>query len=75
MGRPEGLDYVGLHHIGFWVESLDEAEGRLKAHGVPLFVDRPPAERGGGAFFEIKVKDPNGVIVDLNNGGWVGAKP
>lgn len=30
-----------------------------------------PAE--GGGFYEVKYRDPNGVVVDITANGWVGA--
>ena len=29
--KPEGVDFVGLHHFGFKVEDLEETEARLEA--------------------------------------------
>lgn len=54
-------DFVGLHHLGFLD---DDPEGRIAqvraANGT--VIERPPEE---GPYFEYKVLDPNGIVVDI----------
>ena len=67
-----GKDYVGLHHIGFWVDDPHKAQADFEAAGGTWLMGEAPV-RGGG-FYEIKMNDPNGVIVDLSHHGWGGAQ-
>ena len=56
LGR--GLDYVGLHHIGFVVADVDRASARLAELGAPCLVARPEKPKG---FFEVKHRGPDGA--------------
>ena len=68
-------DYTGLHHIGFWVDNIREAEKQVEAAGGTYLMGRP--EKNGdetkNTFYEEKYKDPNGVILDITDLGWGGA--
>ena len=70
LGR--GLDYVGLHHIGFVVADVDRASARLAELGAPCLVARPEKPKG---FFEVKHRGPDGVVLDLSDHPWVGSAP
>ena len=66
-GDERGRDYFGVHHFGFVVDDVDAASARIvDAGGTYLSGD---VDHNGG-FFEIKFRDPNGVIVDINDSGW-----
>jgi catechol 2,3-dioxygenase-like lactoylglutathione lyase family enzyme len=79
-GAEYGLDYSGIHHIGFQVESLEEIAERLatanakprddinKALGVGM-------DRRGHGNVEVKYGGPDGVIIDVSETGWVGTSP
>ena len=67
-----GKDYVGLHHLGFWVDDLDEAERKIEDAGGRYFMGRPEADEPS-TFYEMKFRDPNQVIVDVTHLGWRGA--
>jgi len=79
-GAEYGLDYSGIHHIGFQVESLEEIAERLatansqprddinKALGVGM-------DRRGHGNVEVKYGGPDGVIRDVSETGWVGTSP
>lgn len=68
----KGLDYVGIHHIGFWVEDLDKSSETIAANGGQFFLDLPGEK--DSLYFERKFTDPNGVIFDISHNGWVGAR-
>ena len=79
-GPEYGLEYSGLHHIGFQVESLEEIAERLAtAHAKPrddinraLGVGMDSHHRGN---VEVKYGAPDGVIVDVSETGWAGTSP
>ena len=64
-------DYVGLHHIGFWVDDAKEACADVEKSGAKHLMGEVANMDGG--FYEIKYHDPNGVIFDLSTHGWGGA--
>jgi len=64
-----GKDFVGLHHIGFKVDELREAETRIENAGGKYFMGRPK-EDAPTTFYEEKFRDPNGVIIDVSHLGW-----
>jgi methylmalonyl-CoA/ethylmalonyl-CoA epimerase len=70
-GEDRGRDFVGIHHIGFWVDDPHEARKQVEAAGAVWFQGEPPAE--GDGFYEIKFRDPNGVVFDISSSGWGGA--
>jgi len=65
-------DFVGLHHIGFWVDDIREAEERVESAGAQYLMGRPDDDKGT-VFYEEKYRDPNGVIFDITDLGWDGA--
>lgn len=67
---PEGVNFVGLHHIGFKVDNLEEAFARLEAAQAERRPQLyPPAP---GQAFEAKFRGPDGVILDISHTGWPG---
>ncbi len=64
-----GKDFVGLHHIGFKVDELRDAETRIENAGGKYFMGRPK-EDAPTTFYEEKFRDPNGVIIDVSHLGW-----
>jgi methylmalonyl-CoA/ethylmalonyl-CoA epimerase len=70
-GRVEGRKFVGLHHVGFWCTNLEEQSHRLEAHGGTFFMDLP--EKRESLHFERKYQDPDGLILDISENGWIGA--
>ncbi len=70
-GKERGKDYVGVHHIGFWVDSLEESGEAIEKNGGTFFLDLPMEEES--LYYEKKYRDPNGVIFDISKNGWVGA--
>lgn len=68
-----GLDYQGLHHIGFVVDDLDKWTPHLEALGAPnitTLADMPKT-----AHTEIKFRAPDNVVIDLSPAIWPGAAP
>jgi catechol 2,3-dioxygenase-like lactoylglutathione lyase family enzyme len=71
--KPEGVNFVGLHHFGFKVEDLEETEARLEA----AHADKRPqvnmsTAQAGHRNYEVKYRGPDGVIFDISSTGWVG---
>ncbi len=72
--KPEGVNWVGLHHFGFKVEDLEETTARLEAaHAdkrpqVNMAMPQSTSHRN----FEVKYRGPDGVIFDISSTGWVG---
>ena len=67
-----GKDYVGPHHLGFWVDDVGETEAKIEEAGGKYFQGRP-AENAPTTFYEMKFRDPDGIIVDVTHLGWRGA--
>ena len=45
-GEERGKDYVGVHHIGFWVDDLDETGDAFPVTQNPL-LPRPEQRASG----------------------------
>ena len=65
-----GKDYVGIHHIGFWVDDVVEQGKIVRGTGAEWIMGDP--NNPGG--YEVKYSDPNGVIFDIAQEGWAGAQ-
>jgi methylmalonyl-CoA/ethylmalonyl-CoA epimerase len=63
--------YHGLVHFGMWVDDLEETAKKVTEAGGTHFGGAP--QSNPHAFYEVKYKDPNGVIFDLTHNGWRGA--
>jgi len=63
--------HYGLIHFGMWVDDLDEAAKKVVAAGGSYYMGR--ADNNPNTYYEVKYKDPNGVVFDLTHTGWVGA--
>jgi catechol 2,3-dioxygenase-like lactoylglutathione lyase family enzyme len=57
---------LGLSHIGFQIESIDEIDRRLRALDPTTRIEELP--KGGRA--EYRVTDPEGLTIDLSEEGW-----
>jgi catechol 2,3-dioxygenase-like lactoylglutathione lyase family enzyme len=70
-GRPGGEPgRAGIDHIGFTVESEDEASRMLEAAGAQK-IGR--VELGSQVHYEVKYRGPEGIVVDV--GHWLGTEP
>lgn len=65
----EGNRELGLHHMGFQIESIDEIEKRLQEFDPSMRIE----ERPKGSYAEYRIVDPEGLTIDLSEEGW-GAK-
>ena len=69
---PNGLNYSGIHHIGFLVDDLEAASRSLEAAQGKLLTARErvgtPREATGRA--ESKWAGPDGVVIDISEPGW-----
>ncbi len=71
---PNGPNYNGIHHIGFKVDDLDEANAKLeKVNGKPLG-NRDGLEVNLGDVprnYEQKWGGPHDMVIDVSHTGWV----
>ena len=65
-----GKDFVGLHHIGFWVDHQVGAGEQAMANGATWIMGDPNNPDG----YEIKHTDLSGVIFDIAAHGWAGSQ-
>lgn len=65
-----GKDFVGLHHIGFWVDDVIAAGKQVRAAGAKWIMGDPNNPDG----YEIKHTDLSGVIFDIAAHGWAGTQ-
>jgi methylmalonyl-CoA/ethylmalonyl-CoA epimerase len=61
-----------INHIGFWVEDLEEQSEKIQKNGGQFFKELPLEKES--LYYEMKFRDPNGIIFDISHNGWVGAK-
>ena len=76
-GHEFGTEYSGIHHIGFQVEDAEAADSRLrKAMSLPRddinSALNSDITKGHGRNVEMKYSGPDGVMIDISQGGWVG---
>ena len=75
----QGTEYSGLHHIGFQVEDMSAVDARLQASdSTPQDKINAALKSGmgkghGGRNVEMKNEGADGVMIDVSQGGWVGA--
>lgn len=70
-GFPPGRPYYGLIHFGMWVDDLDETAKKVVAAGGSYLMGR--ADHNPNTYYEVKYRDPDGVVFDLTHSGWKGA--
>ena len=66
-----GREFVGVHHFGFWVDDVERSREAIEAAGGRHWMGEPSAD---GGFYEVKFHDPDGLVVDITQNGWAGAK-
>jgi catechol 2,3-dioxygenase-like lactoylglutathione lyase family enzyme len=71
-GVAGGKDFVGTHHFGFKVEDAAAAREQIEANGGRFFMDLPTLK--DTLYYEEKFRDPEGVIFDISENGWVTEK-
>jgi len=65
-----GVDYVGIHHIGFWVDDVVE-QGKIARNAGATWIMGDTNNPHG---YEVKHTDLNGIIFDIAAHGWVGSQ-
>lgn len=70
-GYPGVKDVRGVIHFGIWVDSVEQAEARIKAAGGTYLTGRK--EKDPNVFYEVKFKTPEGIVFDITESGWAGA--
>ncbi|PKB79603.1 MAG: hypothetical protein BZY88_12350 [SAR202 cluster bacterium Io17-Chloro-G9] len=78
-GAELGMNYSGIHHIGFEVESLEQIAEKMKESNAAPRDDINEALHIGmagrtGGNVEVKYGGPDGVIIDVSETGWVGTR-
>ena len=58
--------------VGVWVDDIVETEKKIEAAGGKYFQGRPD-EDAPDTFYEMKFRDPHGVIIDCTHLGWGGS--
>ena len=69
-GLKDPQAFVGIHHFGFQVDDLKDGQAAIEAAGGEFFFD---LGKEGDEGFERKFKDPDGIIFDISQKGWLGA--
>jgi 3-phenylpropionate/cinnamic acid dioxygenase small subunit/predicted enzyme related to lactoylglutathione lyase len=75
-GDERGKDFHGIHHMGFVVDDIIEASQEVVKNGGRLARTMGENEMNTAIHkegFELKCRDPNGVVFDVSR-GWVGIK-
>jgi catechol 2,3-dioxygenase-like lactoylglutathione lyase family enzyme len=65
-----GVDFVGLHHIGFWVDDVIVSGQQARAAGATWIMGDPSNPDG----YEVKHTDLSGIIFDIAAHGWAGSQ-
>jgi predicted enzyme related to lactoylglutathione lyase len=66
-----GKEFIGIHHMGFWVDDVSKTQSRINTNGGTYMMGETGSGKG---FYEIKYRDPNNVIFDITDNGWLGSK-
>lgn len=74
-GRPLGYEgdepFFGIDHFGIWVDDVDAACRKVEAAGATHVMGNKSNDPN--SFYEIKYRDPTGVLFDITGSGWKGA--
>jgi methylmalonyl-CoA/ethylmalonyl-CoA epimerase len=65
-----GKDFVGIHHIGFWVDDIVEQGTIVRNTGATWIMGDPNNPDG----YEVKHTDLSGIIFDIAAHGWAGSQ-
>ena len=65
-----GKDFVGIHHIGFWVDDVVE-QGKIARNTGATWIMGDPNNPDG---YEVKHTDLSGIIFDIAAHGWAGSQ-
>jgi len=70
--QGKGVDFVGLHHFGIWVDDIEGAQAKIEQAGGKWLMGVPDYKHNSA--YEVKFHDLNGVILDLVHNGWAGTQ-
>lgn len=70
-GPERGLEWYGIHHVGFWVDDVEQSGKQIEAAGGSYMMGETP--NSPTTFYEVKYRGPDGVICDITENGWAGA--
>lgn len=77
-GPERGMNWSGIHHIGFEVESLEEMVGKLANAGCTPRgeINKALGVGDGGRHRNVEVRydGPDGVMFDVSQTGWITAR-
>ena len=62
-------DSVGTDHFGVQVDDMASTQALIERAGGSFYFDLGDEKKGN---FERKFKDPNGIVFDISNQGWLG---
>ncbi len=65
-------DACCINHVGFWVDDLDAQAETIQRNGGKFFRELPLEK--DSLYYEMKFRDPNGIIFDISHNSRVGAK-
>ncbi|HEX4018429.1 MAG TPA: VOC family protein [Frankiaceae bacterium] len=71
-GEVKAMFDLGVHHVGFWVDDIDEIAGRAHATGVPVIsgpVTTDSVRYGEAAGTQVRtflVRDPDGNVIQFD---------
>jgi lactoylglutathione lyase len=69
---------LGVDHIGFQVDDVDGVVARVTGLGGKSLNERHEVTKTDPtqpqSYFEVKCIGPEDQVIDVSNGGWVGAK-
>ncbi len=69
--NPEKGEKPCLYHFGMWVDDLDDSEKTVQDGGGTYLAGRE--DRNPNTFYEVKYRDPDGIVFDITPTGWRGA--
>ena len=61
-----------IKHTGFWADNFEKQSEKLKKSCGTYFHELPLKKKF--LYYEMRFRDPNGIIFDITNNRWVGAK-
>ena len=70
MAGANGRFHEGLHHIGFWVDDINQAQQQVERCGAKWFMGEVADPT---TFYEVKYYTPDGTMFDITQNGWGGA--
>lgn len=69
---------LGVDHVGFQVDNVEETVTRVKELGGKALTEMeaaaPTDPSKPQSYFEIKCVGPDNQVIDVSNAGWAGAK-